>query len=98
VGAATGAMPGTAAAVAVDRGIDYLLRGQRRDGSWRDEPWTATGFPRVFYLRYHLYAVYFPLMALSEYLALGDGRQPHLPHAYPLAVPVRTAGVEGAVR
>jgi squalene-hopene/tetraprenyl-beta-curcumene cyclase len=51
----------------VERGVDFLLRCQRPDGSWRDEPWTATGFPRVFYLRYHLYATYFPLMALSEY-------------------------------
>jgi len=102
---AAGAVGATDSAIAVERGIEYLLRGQRNDGSWRDEPWTATGFPRVFYLRYHLYAVYFPLMALSEYQALGDGRQPRgeaaatlTPHAYPLAVPVRTAVVEGAVR
>lgn len=52
---------------AVARGIDYLLRTQRLDGSW-DEPWfTGTGFPRVFYLRYHLYRHYFPLMALARY-------------------------------
>ena len=101
----TGATATSTAAIAVDRGIEYLLRGQRSDGSWYDEPWTATGFPRVFYLRYHLYAVYFPLMALSEYQALRDGRQPRgeaaatlTPHAYPLAVPVRTAVIEGAVR
>jgi squalene-hopene/tetraprenyl-beta-curcumene cyclase len=54
-------------ASAVRRGIDYLLREQRRDGSWRDEHWTGTGFPGVFYLRYHLYSVYFPLMALGYY-------------------------------
>jgi squalene-hopene/tetraprenyl-beta-curcumene cyclase len=47
------------------RGVDYLLRTQQYDGSWRDDYWTATGFPRVFYLRYHLYATYFPLWALS---------------------------------
>ena len=35
------------------------------DGSWVDETWTGTGFPKVFYLRYHLYATYFPLWALS---------------------------------
>jgi len=52
---------------AVRRGIDYLLRTQQYDGSWRDEHWTATGFPKVFYLRYHLYATYFPLWALSLY-------------------------------
>jgi squalene-hopene/tetraprenyl-beta-curcumene cyclase len=49
----------------VRRGLDYLLRNQRYDGSWKDEHWTGTGFPRVFYLRYHLYATYFPLWALS---------------------------------
>jgi squalene-hopene/tetraprenyl-beta-curcumene cyclase len=51
----------------VQRGLDYLLRNQRYDGSWKDEHWTGTGFPRVFYLRYHLYATYFPLWALSLY-------------------------------
>lgn len=101
-------------APAIDRGVEFLVRNQRGDGSWRDEPWTATGFPRVFYLQYHLYAVYFPLMALSGYRPIGP-RAPRAPlvesrqpgdeavatstlHAYPLAVPVRTAAVEGAVR
>jgi squalene-hopene/tetraprenyl-beta-curcumene cyclase len=50
---------------AVRRGVDYLLRLQRYDGSWKDAFWTGTGFPKVFYLRYHLYATYFPLWALS---------------------------------
>ncbi len=49
----------------VERGIEYLLERQREDGSWVDETWTGTGFPKVFYLRYHLYATYFPLWALS---------------------------------
>ena len=49
----------------VGRGVDYLLRTQQYDGSWRDSFWTGTGFPEVFYLRYHLYATYFPLWALS---------------------------------
>ncbi len=40
---------------------------QREDGGWRDDFWTATGFPKVFYLRYWLYATYFPLWALGEY-------------------------------
>ncbi|MGH9368499.1 MAG: squalene--hopene cyclase [Thermoanaerobaculia bacterium] len=51
----------------VRRGVDYLLRTQQYDGSWRDDYWTATGFPKVFYLRYHLYATYFPLWTLSLY-------------------------------
>jgi squalene-hopene/tetraprenyl-beta-curcumene cyclase len=51
----------------VRRGLEYLLRNQQYDGSWKDEYWTGTGFPRVFYLRYHLYATYFPLWALAVY-------------------------------
>ena len=50
---------------AVQRGVDYLLRVQESDGSWKDAFWTGTGFPKVFYLRYHLYATYFPLWALA---------------------------------
>ncbi len=51
----------------VAKGIAYLLKTQKRDGSW-DEPWyTGTGFPRVFYLMYHLYRHYFPLIALTTY-------------------------------
>ncbi|MEZ5332045.1 MAG: squalene--hopene cyclase [Thermoanaerobaculia bacterium] len=52
---------------AVRRGVDYLLATQTADGSWIDHHWTGTGFPEVFYLRYHLYATYFPLQALGLY-------------------------------
>lgn len=52
---------------AVERGVEYLLRTQRPDGSWDDHLWNATGFPRVFFLKYHLYASYFPLWALGVY-------------------------------
>jgi len=52
---------------AVERGIDYLLRRQGADGLWREPQFTATGFPRVFYLRYHGYAKFFPLWALARY-------------------------------
>src|SRR5712692_38846 len=45
---------------AARRGVEYLLKNQRQDGGWRDDFWTATGFPKVFYLRYWLYATYFP--------------------------------------
>jgi squalene-hopene/tetraprenyl-beta-curcumene cyclase len=54
----------------VQRGIDYLLRTQRPDGSWEEREFTGTGFPRVLFLRYHLYRLYFPLWALSLYRAL----------------------------
>jgi len=51
----------------VARGVAYLLKTQKKDGSW-DEAWyTGTGFPRVFYLMYHLYREYFPLIALTTY-------------------------------
>ena len=48
------------------RGLDYLLKMQQADGNWAEELFTGTGFPRVFYLRYHLYRTYFPLLALIE--------------------------------
>jgi squalene-hopene/tetraprenyl-beta-curcumene cyclase len=49
----------------VERGFAYLGASQRADGSWEDATWNGTGFPRVFYLKYHLYADYFPLWALG---------------------------------
>ena len=52
---------------AVSRGVVYLLDTQARDGSWREDPYTGTGFPRAFYLRYDLYRIYFPLLALAKY-------------------------------
>jgi squalene-hopene/tetraprenyl-beta-curcumene cyclase len=58
---------GDTSSTSVRRGVEYLLRNQEYDGSWKDEYWTGTGFPKVFYLRYHLYATYFPLWALSAY-------------------------------
>ncbi len=51
----------------VTRGIAYLLQTQKPDGSWTDQFCTGTGFPKVFYLKYHMYAEYFPLMALTAY-------------------------------
>jgi squalene-hopene/tetraprenyl-beta-curcumene cyclase len=58
---------------AVARGIAYLLATQDEDGNWH-EPWfTAVGFPRVFYLRYHGYPAYFPLWALARYRRLSAG-------------------------
>jgi len=52
---------------AVAQGIDYLQAAQAKHGLWIEERFTATGFPRVFYLRYHGYAKFFPLWALARY-------------------------------
>ena len=54
----------------VTRGIESLLRSQKTDGSWEERFHTGTGFPRVFYLRYHWYGQYFPLWALSMFRSL----------------------------
>jgi len=54
---------------AVARGIRYLIDTQLDDGTWYEQEFTGTGFPRVFYLRYHMYPIYFPLMALSRWAA-----------------------------
>lgn len=51
----------------VQRGIEYLLASQNADGEWDETLYTGTGFPRVFYLRYHAYSKIFPLTALSTY-------------------------------
>ena len=55
---------------AVERGIDYLLADQGIDGFWNEKRFTATGFPRVFYLRYHGYPKLFPLWALARFANL----------------------------
>lgn len=49
------------------RGIRYLAETQTPAGDWHESEFTGTGFPRVFYLRYHLYRQYFPLMALARW-------------------------------
>jgi squalene-hopene/tetraprenyl-beta-curcumene cyclase len=52
---------------AVKKGVTYLASHQSKDGFWGEERFTATGFPRVFYLRYHGYSKFFPLWALARY-------------------------------
>jgi squalene-hopene/tetraprenyl-beta-curcumene cyclase len=51
----------------VARGVECLLATQGEKGTWDEQRYTATGFPRVFYLRYHGYAKFFPLWALARY-------------------------------
>jgi squalene-hopene/tetraprenyl-beta-curcumene cyclase len=66
---------GDTASESVRKGIDYLVSTQRSDGEWDQEAFTGTGFPKVFYLNYHLYRLYFPLIALASFVKAG-GAQP----------------------
>jgi squalene-hopene/tetraprenyl-beta-curcumene cyclase len=59
------AAAGEARSAAVQRGVRFLLERQRPDGNWDEAGTTGTGFPTVFYLTYHLYRHYFPLLALG---------------------------------
>jgi squalene-hopene/tetraprenyl-beta-curcumene cyclase len=52
---------------AVARGVRYIMATQAEKGLWDEQRYTATGFPRVFYLRYHGYSKFFPLWALARY-------------------------------
>ena len=51
----------------VHQGIQYLIRTQKADGLWWNNEFSAPGFPRVLYLKYHGYDKYFPLWALARY-------------------------------
>lgn len=55
---------------AIQRGVSYLLKTQRSDGTWDEAEFTGTGFPGHFYLKYHLYQQHFPLTALGRYRAM----------------------------
>jgi len=63
------------------QGIAYLLNSQDTAGTWEEEWFTGTGFPRVFYLRYHYYRHYFPLWALAQYHEFTTGDKPDAPTA-----------------
>jgi squalene-hopene/tetraprenyl-beta-curcumene cyclase len=65
---------------AVARGIRFLLDTRLPNGLWSEPEFTGTGFPRVFYLRYHGYPAFFPLWALALYRrCLTAGRDPQPP-------------------
>jgi len=59
----------------VERAVDWLISHQNEDGTWEEDAFTGTGFPRVFYLKYHLYRNSFPLYALARYDNLRHGRR-----------------------
>ncbi len=58
---------GASDSLSVVRGVNFLLRRQQGNGTWVEPCHTGTGFPRVFYLRYHGYSKYFPMWALAMY-------------------------------
>jgi squalene-hopene/tetraprenyl-beta-curcumene cyclase len=72
----------------VERAVEWLGTQQNADGSWDEDEFTGTGFPRVFYLKYHLYRSSFPLYALARYDNMRKGRQRFL------AVQVRASECE----
>jgi squalene-hopene/tetraprenyl-beta-curcumene cyclase len=65
---------------AVQRGIDWLVASQNDEGLWDEAHYTAVGFPRVFYLRYHGYRAFFPLWAVARYKALKAGNATQVLH------------------
>ncbi|MEH2261824.1 squalene--hopene cyclase [Nostoc sp.] len=66
---AAGEATGKLALDAIEQGIAYLVATQKPDGTWFEADFTGTGFPCHFYLKYHLYQQYFPLIALGRYQA-----------------------------
>jgi squalene-hopene/tetraprenyl-beta-curcumene cyclase len=60
---------------AVERAVAWLIARQNTDGTWDEDEFTGTGFPCVFYLKYHLYRNCFPLYALARYDNIRKGRQ-----------------------
>ncbi|MEH2462809.1 squalene--hopene cyclase [Nostoc sp.] len=64
---AAGEATGKLAFEAIERGIGYLVATQQPDGTWYEADFTGTGFPSHFYLKYHMYQQYFPLIALGRY-------------------------------
>lgn len=54
----------------ITRGINYLIHTQQQDGTWNEDQFTGTGFPKYFMIKYHIYRNCFPLMALGQYRGL----------------------------
>ncbi len=67
---------------ATRRGIAYLTRTQDADGEWQELPYNAVGFPKVFYLRYHGYRLFFPLLALARFRNLGQGNSRRVSYGF----------------
>lgn len=67
----------------VAKGIEYLIGSQREDGGWDEALATGTGFPRVFYLSYHLYRDSFPVLALAEFQRVKTSESSSQPGDFP---------------
>ncbi len=67
---------------AVARGISHLITTRRADGEWTEQPYNAVGFPRVFYLKYHGYRLYFPLLALARYRNLRSANSQRVAYGF----------------
>ena len=67
---------------AVARGINWLTSHQNDDGEWDEQPYNAVGFPKVFYLKYHGYRMFFPLMAVSRYRNLGASNSRNVSYGF----------------
>ncbi len=61
---------GEAGTPVVERGIQYLVSTQKQDGTWDEDAFTGTGFPKFFYIKYHIYRNCFPLTALGRFRRL----------------------------
>jgi squalene-hopene/tetraprenyl-beta-curcumene cyclase len=61
---------GEAGSKTAARGIEYLLETQKQDGTWDEDAFTGTGFPKFFMIKYHIYRNCFPLTALGKYRRL----------------------------
>lgn len=64
---------GEAGSNAAARGVEYLLATQKQDGTWDEDAFTGTGFPKYFMIKYHIYRNCFPLTALGKYRRLTAG-------------------------
>jgi squalene-hopene/tetraprenyl-beta-curcumene cyclase len=67
---------------ALPRGAAFLQSVQDGDGSWTEDNYNAVGFPRVFYLKYHGYPRFFPLMALARFRHLMQSNDRHIAYGF----------------
>lgn len=74
---------GDAGSAAAERGVEFLSRTQRPDGTWDEPEFTGTGFPWDFTINYHLYRLVWPVMALGRFLGARSGNTDEAPAVFP---------------